>query len=168
MIIKQISIWLLITITLILIYSFRFDIYLLKDRIISELVPNHPVINKDKSVSFKRSLGGHFYVKARINGSTTKFLIDTGATDISISLNTAKQFGINLKELKFDRTYFTASGTIQVAPIQIQEITIGPIILRNLKASVRKISNSSSLLGMSFLTKLKKYEIKHDTITLWQ
>jgi aspartyl protease family protein len=74
--------------------------------------------------------------------------------------------GFDLKSLKFTRVYHTANGTVRGAPVRLRQITLGPIAMRDVRASVNEAPMTSSLLGMSFLSRLSSYKVSKDTLTL--
>lgn len=112
---------------------------------------------------------GHFVARAKMNGRSIDVLVDTGATLVAINESTARRLGIRLKPSDFKYTVRTANGTKKAAAATIKEIRIGRVIVRNVQASVSKDSSLSTvLLGMSFLGKLKKFEINSGTLILTQ
>jgi clan AA aspartic protease (TIGR02281 family) len=96
---------------------------------------------------------GHFHPVVRINGGQLTMLADTGASFVALTANDAQKIGINLQTLQFTGKLFTANGTMPLAPLLLQEVNIGGIILRNVRASCC-VSGSESLLGMSVLGQL--------------
>ena len=112
---------------------------------------------------------GHFVTTARMNGRNIKVLVDTGATSVAINETTAKRLGIRLKKSDFRYTVNTANGAIKAAVATIDEIQIGRVSVRNVQASVvGDKSLSSTLLGMSFLKELHKFEISDKKLILTQ
>ncbi|MGI9401202.1 MAG: TIGR02281 family clan AA aspartic protease [Rhizobiaceae bacterium] len=112
---------------------------------------------------------GHFIASARMNGRRMDVLVDTGATLVAINESTAKRIGIRLKPSDFKYDVRTANGITKAAAAMIDEIQIGRVIVRDVRASVSRDSSLSSvLLGMSFLGKLKKFEIDSGTLVLVQ
>ncbi len=112
---------------------------------------------------------GHFIASARMNGRRMDVLVDTGATLVAINESTARRIGIRLKPADFKYRVRTANGITKAAAATIDEIQIGRIIVRDVRASVSKDSSLSTvLLGMSFLNKLKKFEINSGTLVLMQ
>jgi len=93
-------------------------------------------------------------------------MIDTGASDISISLKDAKKIGVNIKNLEFNKRYQTANGIALGASISLKEMEVGEIKFFDLTASVNGGDMNNSLLGMSFLKRLKKYEFYQDQLIL--
>ncbi|MGB7335225.1 MAG: TIGR02281 family clan AA aspartic protease [Salaquimonas sp.] len=112
---------------------------------------------------------GHFIADARMNGYRSEVLVDTGATYVAINETTARKLGIHLKESDFKYKVRTANGTTMAASAVIDEIQIGRVSVKDVRASVsRDESLSVVLLGMAFLKKLRKFEIANNELILTQ
>ncbi len=98
---------------------------------------------------------GMFKTTGSINGYTVDFLVDTGASSIALNSNTAKRLGLQYK-LNGDHTYVTtASGTEMAYSVNLDEVKVGEIMLRNVAAVVIDGNEPSTpLLGMSYLGRL--------------
>ncbi len=160
--------WISIGLVLILGYSFRHDLIAVKDRLAGELLPHRAVVGDGGGVSFRASAGGHFQIEARIDGTAIRFLVDTGATDIVLSPADARRLGFDPAKLRFDRSYHTANGIVQGAPVTLGALTVGPIRLNAVAATVNGAEMNQSLLGMRFLNRLKSYEVKDGVLTLYR
>ncbi|MCH7542352.1 MAG: TIGR02281 family clan AA aspartic protease [Proteobacteria bacterium] len=158
--------WIAIALVLILGYSFRHDIVAAKDRILAELLPYRAVETGPGTVAVRASAGGHFQIEATVDGVPIRFLVDTGASDVVLRPADARRLGYDLDRLRFSRIYRTANGTVRGAPVTLGEVTVGPIRLANVAASVNGAEMSQSLLGMSFLNRLSAYEVRGDVLTL--
>ena len=112
------------------------------------------------------SQDGHFYLNVKINNVPVRFMIDTGASDIVLNLDEAKRVGIDVKKLRFDKTYQTANGKSFGAMVVLDEITVADVIFRKVSASVNSAEMGTSLLGMRFLRQFKKYEFYQDKLVL--
>ncbi len=165
-ILKYLGIWSLIGFIFVFIYSYRFELSNFKNRIIGELVPSKPQINDNGDITLTASENGHFYIDTKINDNNIRFMIDTGASSVSLSLQDAKTIGIDTNKLNFDIVYQTANGKSMGAAITIPEIEIGGIKFYDIKASVNSGNMGNSLLGMSFLKRLKRYEFYEDKLVL--
>jgi clan AA aspartic protease (TIGR02281 family) len=77
-------------------------------------------------------------------------MADTGASHIVFSPDDAEKLGIETDELRFDRFYETANGTVRGSSIRIATLKIGEIHLREIEASVNEAEMRNSLLGMTF------------------
>lgn len=113
---------------------------------------NFKAAARKKSRIYPDSLGMYF-VEGRINGHSTPFLVDTGATYVTMSSLHAKRVGIDY--LKGTRSYSqTATETVPVWQVRLNSITVGSIRLTNIEASVIEGPQPSTvLLGNSFLSR---------------
>ena len=112
---------------------------------------------------------GHFVTDAKMNGRNEEVLVDTGATYVAINESLARRLGIRLKNSDFKYKVRTANGITYAAAAVIEEIQIGRVRVQNVQASVsRDEALNTVLLGMSFLKKLKKFEISGDELILIQ
>lgn len=156
--------WLGIAILLVVGYSFRDA--LLNNRLMAELLPNRPQIFADGHMVLRANEFGQFYIEGRVNDTPVNFLIDTGASDISLSQADARRAGIDVDNLKYARPYRTANGIAMGANITLNRLEIGSIIAQNVEASVNRGEMQGSLLGMTFLRMLSSYQVKGNTLTL--
>ncbi|AHX04636.1 retropepsin-like aspartic protease family protein [Ehrlichia japonica] len=116
-------------------------------------------------VEFRRAKDGHFYIEAMVHGIPVNFLVDTGATDIVLSVEDAKRLKNHLKYLNRKKTYHTANGTVKALYVEISEMQVGKFIVNNVKASVNVSPMRTSLLGMSFLQYFH-FNMSGDKLTL--
>ncbi|WP_395877225.1 TIGR02281 family clan AA aspartic protease [Ehrlichia muris] len=116
-------------------------------------------------VEFRRAKDGHFYIEAMVHGIPVNFLVDTGATDIVLSVEDAKRLKHHLKYLNRKKTYHTANGTVKALYVEISEMQVGKFIVNNVKASVNVSPMRTSLLGMSFLQYFH-FNMSGDKLTL--
>ena len=107
---------------------------------------------------------GHVVLTASVNGAPVRFLVDTGASTVALSSADAHAAGINPNALAFDKTTTTANGVVRVAPVLLREIRIEQLSVENVPAVV-DANLSASLLGMSFLSRLKSFEMREGALT---
>jgi aspartyl protease family protein len=99
--------------------------------------------------------GGMYSISGSINGSHVSFVVDTGATLVSMNSNVAKKLGIDYKYTGEERFSYTASGKDKVYVVNLNKVKVGDIELRNVKGAVHEGDFPVvTLLGMSFLEKL--------------
>ena len=109
--------------------------------------------NGTREVRLKANYQSHYLAEGKINGQDVTFFLDTGATQVVIPYHMAKELNL---ELGATSQAQTAGGLIQVYLTQIDEIQIGNIYLKNVKASVNPADKSNHvLLGMSALRRLE-------------
>ena len=164
--VKYIGVWIGIGLTILLGYSYRHDFSQVAVKLHAALFPFQGTENPDGSISFPVGYNGHFIVEAQISGKKIRFVVDTGASNVVLTKADAERIGIITAGLRYNQLYNTANGQTWSAPINLRRIQIGPIVIKNVQASVSKGGLNESLLGMSFLEKLKGYEVRNDVLTL--
>ena len=118
-----------------------------------------------REVLLKRNRYGHYNLSGQINGYEVEFMLDTGATDISVPASVARRLG--LKEL-YEMEFYTANGIAKGYATKVQEVRVGDIVLHDLPASINpNVNDDIILLGMSFLKKIE-FTQRGDTLTLRQ
>jgi aspartyl protease family protein len=165
---KHLAIWAGIFLVLMTGYSYRHELSTIKEKVLAEIIPAKGFRKTPDSISFPVAANGHFYIRAEVNGIPVIFLADTGASDIVLSPADAGKLGIKIDELRFDRFYETANGTVRGSSIRIADLRIGKIHLKEIGASVNEAEMKNSLLGMTFFKRLKSYEVKNDVLTLYK
>ena len=113
----------------------------------------------------QRNKYGHYVASGMINQQPVVFMLDTGASDISIPLEVAKRLGLQPGRTV---TYQTANGPALNYATQLDSVSLGNITLYNLPASINpNVNQDDVLLGMSFLKHLE-FSQKGNTLTLRQ
>ena len=120
----------------------------------------------DGSVTYMRGDDGHFHINAEVEGVRVKFMVDTGASSIVLNQADARKIGVDVENLSYDRVYRTANGTTRGASVMLKNMIIGGQVLNNIPASVNEGELDSSLLGMTFLDRLRSYKIEGDSLIL--
>jgi aspartyl protease family protein len=107
---------------------------------------------------------GHFETIGTINGATVRFLVDTGASMISMSVVDARRIGIDY--LKGQKGFSnTANGVAPVYRVKLDTVKVGDIALNGVDGLVHEAGMPFVLLGMSFLNRLEMNR-QGDTLTL--
>jgi aspartyl protease family protein len=108
--------------------------------------------------------GGHFFTAGAINGKAVRFLVDTGATFVSLGAAEAERLGIDYR--KGQRTASnTANGPIVAYRVSLASVRVGTVELYNVDALVSQMPLEPMLLGNSFLTRFQMKR-ENDTMTL--
>jgi aspartyl protease family protein len=111
--------------------------------------------------------GGQFAVQAQINGVATPMVIDTGASSVVLTYETAKAAGLPLELLDYDVELDTASGRTKGARLTLDRLAIGRLVEHSVPALVVPQGQlKSNLLGMSFLDRLESWEVRADRLVL--
>ena len=116
-------------------------------------------------LSRKRTEQGHVILDAAVDGASVRFLVDTGASLVTLTPADAQAAGITPRELVFNHRVSTANGSARMAPVTLREVRIGQLSIYDVPASVLEHLNIS-LLGMSFLSRLQSYEMRDGKLTI--
>ncbi len=104
---------------------------------------------------------GHFNTEAEINGRPIEVMIDTGATMVALSYEDAERAGLYLNDSDFTGAVTTANGVARVAPVTLDQVSIGDITVHDVPAAVTEPGRlKTSLLGMSFLSRLSRFDMR--------
>jgi aspartyl protease family protein len=169
----DLTVWVAIAFGLILGYSYREDLTQLGYRVAGELMPPGRVLmteerseTGERSVRIRRRNDGHFVARIDIANAPINMLVDTGATTIVLRSVDAKAVGIDIRKLSYSVPVQTANGTAYAAAIRLAAVSLGPIVIQNVDALVAQPGGlKESLLGMSFLRRLRSYEFSGDFLT---
>lgn len=119
----------------------------------------------ERAVVLKRNKYGHYVATGEINRQEVVFMLDTGASDVSIPANVASRLRL---QRGAEVIYQTANGPITAYRTVLDEVRLGNISLRNVRASINPaINDEEILLGMSFLKHLDFHQ-QGNTLTLQQ
>lgn len=133
---------------------------------VSSLIRN-PHTAAIRAVEIPRGNGGEFALRAQINGVATPMVIDTGATSVVLTYETAKAAGLPLELLSYDVDVETAGGKTRAARLTLDRLAIGKLVERSVPALiVPRGQMRANLLGMSFLDRLESWEVRQDKLML--
>lgn len=171
---RQGLIWIGIFFLIVTLYSFRSDFSLMGNQILAELMPSRSQIVADtpgngvsgSAVAIRKASDGHFWAEGKVNKTRVRFMVDTGASSVALTLTDARRVGYNLKDLRFVVPVNTASGQVFAAPITLDVLSIGGLDIRNVDALVMQKGLGSSLLGMSYLGRLSRFEASRNQLIL--
>ena len=122
-----------------------------------------------RSLSIPRDSRGHFQTEARIDGQRIGFMVDTGASVIALNEKSAARFGLRPSRNEYNATVTTANGTLKAARAKIAMVQVGDITVRDVDAMVLPDEAlSENLLGLSFLSRLKRFEYANGRMVLEQ
>jgi aspartyl protease family protein len=120
-----------------------------------------------RAVQVPRGQSGEFALVARINGITAPMVIDTGATSVVLTYETAKAAGLPLELLDYDVDVETAGGHTRAARLTLDRLAVGKLVERSVPALVVPHGQmKTNLLGMSFLDRLESWEVHPDRLTM--
>jgi aspartyl protease family protein len=118
-------------------------------------------------VHVARAQNGDFALRAKINGIAAPMVIDTGATSVVLTYETAKAAGLPLELATYDVDVETAGGRVRAARLTLDRLAVGKLVELSVPALVVPRGQlRTNLLGMSFLNRLESWEVRPDTLVL--
>jgi aspartyl protease family protein len=113
----------------------------------------------------KRQPDGHFYVDAEVNGEIVNFVIDTGATDVVLPVETARRLGVSFSESEFVVIGRGASGPVRGKAIRLDRVSVDGKEVRNIDAAIAE-GLDQPLLGQAYLSRISSVEMSKDQMRL--
>ena len=122
-----------------------------------------------RSLSIPRDSRGQFLAEGRIEGQRIGFMVDTGASVVALNETSAARFGLRPSRGDYNAAVTTANGTVKAARTRIAMLELGGLIVRDVDAMVLPDEAlSENLLGLSFLSKLRRFEYANGQMVLEQ
>jgi aspartyl protease family protein len=118
--------------------------------------------NRPATVTLMADGKGHFVTPGAVNGSSVSFMVDTGATLVSLGRGDATRAGVDYRQGEPGMA-MTANGMTRIWRVRLDTVKVGEIVLREVDASVHEHDLPVVLLGMSFLNRM---EMKRDGETM--
>jgi aspartyl protease family protein len=106
----------------------------------------------------RRERDGHYWAEADVNGRAVRFLVDTGATNVVLTPADAQRLGLQPATLVYDRPVITAEGRTQAAAVVLDHLSVSGARVEKVEALVIANGLETSLLGMSYLGRLSRFE----------
>ena len=123
----------------------------------------------NRSLSIARDARGHFQTEGRVDGQRVGFMVDTGASVVALNESSAARFGLRPSRGDYNATVTTANGTIKAARTRLAMLDVGGLIVRDVDAMVLPDEAlSENLLGLSFLSRLRRFEYANGQMVLEQ
>ena len=120
----------------------------------------------DHTTAIPKAGDGHFWANATVNQKAVHFLVDTGATVVVLTPADAQRLGFDQNSLVYSHKVITANGPTQAAPVILSTVGVGQSTVHNVDALVLKDGLSTSLLGMSYLGRLSRFEATPSSLIL--
>jgi aspartyl protease family protein len=121
------------------------------------------------SVVVPHDARGHFVVDARVDGRHMEFMLDTGASVVALRARDAAALGLHPAAREFTVEVKTANGSTRAAPVELGMVEISGLTVRNVAALVSlDEALSENLLGLSFLSRLRRFEYGNGRMILEQ
>ena len=131
-----------------------------------DVAPRQSVLADGSTIEVPRGPGGHYFLRVDVNGTPVDFIVDTGATDVVLTLEDARSVGLDPDNLPFLGSARTANGPVKTAFTTVDTMALGPLRYDRVRVAVNGGEMEESLLGMSFLSRFDKIEISGDALRL--
>ena len=156
---QQAAIWGLIFVGVVAGYGLWGDIR-------QDALLTHSVDAESGEISVPRAPDGHYYLSLEVNDTPIRFVVDTGATEMVLTQQDAERAGVALTDRDFFNEARTANGTVRTAPVTLEKVALGPVSDRGFPASVNGGDMDTSLLGMRYLERFSRIEIRGNEMVL--
>lgn len=118
------------------------------------------------AIEVARAADGHYHLTLELDGTPVRFIVDTGATDMVLSREDAVRVGVDLDEVIYTGRAMTANGMVRTGRVVLEEVRLGDIADRDVRASVTDGEMPGSLLGMSYLDRFARLSIEDGLLVL--
>jgi aspartyl protease family protein len=126
-----------------------------------------PLLQAASATELKADSRGHFIVRAEINGSDIMVLVDTGASAVALSYEDASDAGLRPGSLDFNIPIATANGIAKAARVKLDRVEIDGVRVYDVDGMVLPEGTlRGSLLGMSFLSRLRSFKVEDGVLYL--
>ena len=133
------------------------------------VTPAEATPSNSRSVVISPGRNGHFQVEGRVDGRRLDFMVDTGASVIALTERDAASLGIHPAQSEYIAMVKTANGTVRAAPVELNMVEIEDLTVHNVAAMVLPDGAlSDNLLGLSFLSRLHRFEYAGGKLVLEQ
>ncbi|MDB5594870.1 MAG: hypothetical protein JWM36_1831 [Hyphomicrobiales bacterium] len=164
---QMLAVWSMLLAGFATMYSYRFELAVVADRVLTELIPGRVLVSKPGEATVVRRRDGHFIIDVQTNGTRLAFIFDTGATSVVVRAEDAARIGVKTEGLVYDVPVSTANGRALTADVRIPSLTVGGITERNVRALIaRPGSLRENLLGQSFLERLASYTVENNKLVM--
>src|SRR5208337_2021049 len=170
---KALGSWMAIGLVLVALYAYRAELGEVRDRVVQELRPGSvQTVSSGNSgrgavVTIRKTGDGHFIAWTQVNGRSIRMIVDTGASTVVLRPEDARKVGIQVGTLDYSVPVETANGRAFAARVKLERVSLGELTLEKVEALVtRPGALQQSLLGMSFLSRLRSYEFSGNKLLM--
>lgn len=158
--------WIAIFVALFVVFSFRFELLSVWERVKSEFSGTAGQNYVGGAIAVKRQDDGHYWVRTQINGKDVDFMIDSGATTSAVNIKTAAEIGLSVDSGGYPIFIETANGRVKAYRGVAQTFQLGPLKLEDHKVVVSENFGDTNVLGMNFLDSMKSWKVENNVMTL--
>ncbi|MDX9996433.1 MAG: TIGR02281 family clan AA aspartic protease [Phenylobacterium sp.] len=119
-----------------------------------------------QAASIAKAADGHFWAEADVDGRRVRFLVDTGASAVALTVEDARRLGLDPTTLIYEYSVQTASGQARAAQVRLGSVAIAGARVNDVEAFVIEHGLETSLLGMTYLGRLSRFEATRSSLIL--
>lgn len=159
-------VWIVIFLAVLALFSFRRELGMVKDRVQSEVTGTPIQRIEGQALRIAVSADGHYWVDGALNGTPTRFLIDSGASVTALSESAAKVAGLNVDATGLPMIMQTANGRVEAHRATVATLSLGPIRASDLPVVVSPTFGEINVIGMNMLSRLKSWGVQNGEMVL--
>jgi aspartyl protease family protein len=120
-----------------------------------------------RSVVITRAANGNFDVEGAIDGRRLDFIVDTGASVVTLNSDDAARLGLHPAQRDYSAALSTANGVVRGAPVRLNMVEVGDIMVRDVAAVIVPVEAlRTNLLGLTFLSRLHHFDYRDGKLRL--
>ena len=128
-----------------------------------------PAATSYRTVTVRGDQRGQYQVEGAVEGRRLDFIVDTGASVVALRERDAARLGIHPVPRDYTASVSTANGVVKAAPVQLASVEVGGIRVYGVRAMVLPdAALSENLLGMSFLSRVRRFEMANGRLVMEQ
>ncbi len=158
--------WIAIFAALFVVFSFRFELATVWDRVKSDFNGTAGQSVTGEAIALMRQDDGHYWVQVELNGEPVDFMVDSGATTTAVNSKTATETGIDIDSAGFPVIITTANGRVTARRGIAKMLSVGPLKLDDHYVVVSDSFGETNVLGMNFLDSLKSWKVENNVMVL--
>jgi len=163
--VRSAVVWTAIIVVVMIAVSHRYELKAMMARVDQGLGISEQQVS-GSTVRIRMASDGHFWAQVNINGVERNMLIDSGATNTTISGNTAQAAGIERDSPGIPVEVQTANGTTIAWPAHAKSVTVSTLAMENLAVDISNKPDDIEMLGMNFLSRLGSWRVEGNTLVL--
>lgn len=160
--------WIAIFAALFAIFSFRFEIKAVWERVKADISGAAGQSVSGEEITIRRQDDGHYWLQVDVNGKPVRFMIDSGATTTAVNASTARETGIEVDTDGYPVFLNTANGRVTAQRGIIQSFKIGTHEIGQHNVVVSESFGDTNVLGMNFLDSMQSWKVEGNVMTLKQ
>lgn len=122
--------------------------------------------SEGSAASIAKAADGHYWAQASVNGTAVKFLVDTGASTVALTTTDAQRLGFDPGHLNYNYKVMTANGEAHAAAVKLASVSVAGAHVADVDALVLDKGLDTSLLGMTYLGRLSRFEATKTSLIL--